>query len=141
MRTFTLSDFDFALPPELIAQHPAPSAAPRACWTAPAHAGGPHLSRPALAAAPGDLLVFNDTKVVKARLFGEKPTGGKVELLIERVLPGNQVVAHMRSARSRRWAPRWRCMAGGCHGHAAGPLAGCRRRAVPLVFHVPTPTR
>jgi len=44
----------------------------------------------------GDLLVFNDTKVVKARLFGEKPTGGKVELLIERVLTGNQVVAHMR---------------------------------------------
>ena len=44
----------------------------------------------------GDLLVFNDTKVIKARLFGEKPTGGKLELLIERVLRGNQVAAHMR---------------------------------------------
>jgi S-adenosylmethionine:tRNA ribosyltransferase-isomerase len=44
----------------------------------------------------GDLLVFNDTKVVNARLFGEKATGGKVELLIERVLSGNQVAAHMR---------------------------------------------
>ena len=44
----------------------------------------------------GDLLVFNDTKVIKARLFGEKPTGGKLELLIERVLGGNQVAAHMR---------------------------------------------
>jgi S-adenosylmethionine:tRNA ribosyltransferase-isomerase len=44
----------------------------------------------------GDLLVFNDTKVIKARLFGEKPTGGKVELLVERVLGGNQVAAHMR---------------------------------------------
>ena len=45
---------------------------------------------------PGDLLVFNDTKVIKARLFGEKATGGKLELLIERVLGGNQVAAHMR---------------------------------------------
>jgi S-adenosylmethionine:tRNA ribosyltransferase-isomerase len=44
----------------------------------------------------GDLLVFNDTKVINARLFGEKSTGGKVELLIERVLGGNQVAAHMR---------------------------------------------
>jgi S-adenosylmethionine:tRNA ribosyltransferase-isomerase len=44
----------------------------------------------------GDLLVFNDTQVVKARLFGEKSTGGKVELLIERVLPEHRVVAHMK---------------------------------------------
>jgi len=45
---------------------------------------------------PGELLVMNDTRVLKARLFGEKPTGGKLELLIERVLGGNQVAAHMR---------------------------------------------
>jgi len=44
----------------------------------------------------GDLVVFNDTRVMNARLFGEKPTGGKLELLIERVLGGNQVAAHMR---------------------------------------------
>jgi len=44
----------------------------------------------------GDLLVLNDTKVLNARLFGEKATGGKVELLVERVLGGNQVAAHMR---------------------------------------------
>jgi S-adenosylmethionine:tRNA ribosyltransferase-isomerase len=44
----------------------------------------------------GDLLVMNDTRVLKARLFGEKPTGGKLELLVERVLGGNQVAAHMR---------------------------------------------
>ena len=43
-----------------------------------------------------DLLVFNDTQVVKARLFGEKPTGGKLELLIERVLDGRDVAAHMK---------------------------------------------
>ena len=45
---------------------------------------------------PGDLLVFNDTKVIKARIFGEKASGGKLELLIERVLQGHQVVAHMK---------------------------------------------
>ena len=50
---------------------------------------------PALLRA-GDLVVFNDTKVINARLFGEKATGGKVELLVERVLGGNQVAAHMR---------------------------------------------
>ncbi|RYF80095.1 MAG: tRNA preQ1(34) S-adenosylmethionine ribosyltransferase-isomerase QueA, partial [Comamonadaceae bacterium] len=44
----------------------------------------------------GDLLVFNDTQVVKARLFGEKPTGGKLELLVERVLTGQEVVCHMK---------------------------------------------
>jgi S-adenosylmethionine:tRNA ribosyltransferase-isomerase len=44
----------------------------------------------------GDLLVFNDTKVLNARLFGEKATGGKLELLVERVLSGNQVAAHLR---------------------------------------------
>jgi S-adenosylmethionine:tRNA ribosyltransferase-isomerase len=50
----------------------------------------------------GDLLVFNDTKVVKARLFGEKATGGKVELLIERVVSGNEVVAHMKVSKKPR---------------------------------------
>jgi S-adenosylmethionine:tRNA ribosyltransferase-isomerase len=44
----------------------------------------------------GDLLVFNDTQVVKARLFGEKATGGKLELLVERVLTNHEVVAHMK---------------------------------------------
>ena len=54
----------------------------------------------------GDLLVFNDTRVVKARIFGEKASGGKLELLIERVLPaeagsaGNEVVAHMKVSKA-----------------------------------------
>ncbi len=49
---------------------------------------------------PGDLLVFNDTRVIKARLFGEKPTGGAVEALVERVLPGDEVLAHLRASKS-----------------------------------------
>ena len=97
MRTFTLSDFDFVLPPELIAQHPAPERSGSRLLDGTSTAPVNRIFRdlPALLNA-GDLLVFNDTKVIKARLFGEKPTGGKLELLIERVLSGNQVAAHMR---------------------------------------------
>ena len=97
MRTFTLSDFDFVLPEALIAQHPSPE---RSSSRLLDGRTSPTIDRifrelPSLL-QPGDLLVFNDTKVINARLFGEKATGGKVELLIERVLSGNQVAAHMR---------------------------------------------
>jgi len=93
----TLSDFDFELPEDLIAQHPAPERSGSRLLDG---TGQPPVDRifrelPTLLRA-GDLLVFNDTKVVNARLFGEKATGGKVELLVERVLGGNQVAAHMR---------------------------------------------
>lgn len=96
-RTFTLSDFDFELPEDLIAQHPAPerSGSRLLDGTGPASVDRIFRELPSLLKA-GDLLVFNDTKVINARLFGEKSTGGKVELLIERVLGGNQVAAHMR---------------------------------------------
>lgn len=104
MRTFTLSDFDFSLPPELIAQHPA---AERSASRLLDGRAAPPVDRifrelPGLL-SPGDLLVFNDTQVVKARIYGEKSSGGKVELLIERVLNeavdqagAHDVVAHMR---------------------------------------------
>jgi S-adenosylmethionine:tRNA ribosyltransferase-isomerase len=97
MRNFTVGDFDFALPPELIAQHPAAerSASRLLDGTGVAPADRIFRDLPSLLGR-GDLLVFNDTQVVKARLFGEKPTGGKVELLIERVLTGTEVVAHMK---------------------------------------------
>ncbi len=97
MRAFTLSDFDFQLPPELVAQHPAAerSASRLLDATGPAPADRIFRELPALL-QPGDLLVFNDTQVVKARLFGEKPTGGRLELLVERVLDGGEVAAHMK---------------------------------------------
>ena len=97
MRSFTLSDFDFTLPPELVAQHPATERSGSRLLDGTAATPVDRIFRelPGLLRA-GDLLVFNDTKVVKARLFGEKATGGKVELLVERVLGGNQVAAHMR---------------------------------------------
>ena len=96
-RTFTLSDFDFHLPPERIAQHPAAERSASRLLDGRGDTPRDHIFRelPALLAA-GDLLVFNDTRVVKARLFGEKASGGKLELLIERVLDGGEVVAHMK---------------------------------------------
>ena len=96
-RPFTLADFDFELPPELIAQHPAAerSASRLLDGTGPAPIDRIFKELPSLLRA-GDLLVFNDTQVIKARLFGEKSTGGKVELLVERVLQDHEVVAHMK---------------------------------------------
>jgi len=96
-RIFTTSDFNFALPAELIAQHPAPE---RSSARLLDGGGEQPLDRifrdlPTLL-SPDDLLVFNDTQVVKARLFGAKPTGGRLELLIERVLPDGSVAAHMK---------------------------------------------
>ncbi|MBS1176078.1 MAG: queA [Proteobacteria bacterium] len=100
-RNYTLADFDFELPPELIAQHPAAERSAsrlldgRGCLPADrVFRDLPELLR------AGDLLVFNDTRVIKARLFGEKSSGGAVQALVERVLPGNEVLAHLRASKS-----------------------------------------
>jgi S-adenosylmethionine:tRNA ribosyltransferase-isomerase len=97
MRQFTLGDFDFALPPDLIAQQPAAERSGSRLLDGRGDRPVDRIFRelPQLL-QPGDLLVFNDTQVVKARLYGEKPTGGKLELLVERVLDGREVVAHMK---------------------------------------------
>ena len=99
---FSLSDFDFTLPDDLIAQHPAPqrSASRLLDGRGTASFDRRFADLPDLL-LPGDLLVFNDTKVVKVRLFGQKLSGGKLELLIERVLSphahaGHEVAAHMK---------------------------------------------
>jgi len=129
-RTYTLSDFDFSLPPELIAQHPAAERSASRLLDGRAIEPVDRIFRdlPGLL-REGDLLVFNDTRVVKARIFGEKASGGKLELLIERVLPaeagsnaggteggtGNEVVAHMKV--SKKPLPGSTVhMAGGRHG-------------------------
>jgi S-adenosylmethionine:tRNA ribosyltransferase-isomerase len=107
--SYTLADFDFALPAELIAQHPC---AERSASRLLDGRGDRPVDRifrelPSLL-APGDLIVFNDTRVIKARLLGEKPTGGAVEALVERVLPDvsgeppHQVLAHLRASKSPR---------------------------------------
>ena len=120
MRTFTTSDFDFALPPDLIAQHPAPERSGSRLLDGSGAAPVDRTFRdlPTLL-REGDLLVFNDTQVVKARLFGEKPSGGKLELLIERVLPDGTVAAHMKVSKKPRAGTVLR-MAGGFEAELLG---------------------
>ena len=105
---FSLSDFDFALLDELIAQHPTSERSASRLLDGRGAAGVDRrfVDLPGLLQS-GDLLVFNDTKVVKARLFGQKPSGGRLELLIERVLsitgdPANEVAAHMKVSKKPR---------------------------------------
>lgn len=101
-RAFTVSDFDFELPSELVAQHPAAERSASRLLDGRAAALVDRVFRelPDLLSA-GDLLVFNDTKVIKARLYGAKASGGAVEALIERVIAGtHEVHAHVRASKS-----------------------------------------
>ncbi|MBX3603739.1 MAG: tRNA preQ1(34) S-adenosylmethionine ribosyltransferase-isomerase QueA [Piscinibacter sp.] len=102
-RAYTLADFDFELPPQLIAQHPAAERSASRLLDGRHDPPADRVFRelPDLL-APGDLLVFNDTRVIKARLFGHKLSGGAVEALIERVLPGGEVLAHLRASKTPR---------------------------------------
>jgi S-adenosylmethionine:tRNA ribosyltransferase-isomerase len=98
-----LSDFDYALPDELIAQYPAGER--RASRLLVVDADRQTLADRQFADLtallnPGDLLVFNDTRVIRARLHGTKETGGRVEILIERVLSGTTALAQVRASKS-----------------------------------------
>ena len=136
-RHFTLSDFDFELPPELIAQHPASerSASRLLDGSTPTVVDRIFRELPDLL-QPGDLLVFNDTKVVKARIFGEKATGGKLELLIERVLPGHQVVAHMKVSKKPPVGGKLYMMGGARNGGFDAVLLGRWPDANGQLFHL-----
>lgn len=97
-----ISDFDFTLPDRLIAQHP-----PEVRGSSRLLVALPDmpLQDRAFGDLPdyieaGDVLVFNNTKVMKARLFGQKESGGKIEALIERVLDNHTALAHIRSSKS-----------------------------------------
>jgi S-adenosylmethionine:tRNA ribosyltransferase-isomerase len=100
-RTYSLGDFDFELPPELIAQHPASERSASRLLDGRTTPFCDRIFRdlPSLL-NPGDLLVFNNTRVIKARLHGLKTSGGSVEALVERVLPNHEVLAHMRASKS-----------------------------------------
>jgi S-adenosylmethionine:tRNA ribosyltransferase-isomerase len=98
---FTLADFDFALPEALIAQQPASerSASRLLDGTGAAAVDRRFVDLPSLLRG-GDLLVVNDTRVVKARLLGNKASGGKVEALVERVGADAKVLAHLRASKA-----------------------------------------
>lgn len=96
-----LSDFDFALPPALIAQQPVPERSASRLLDGTAARPVDRIFRDlAGLLEPSDLLVFNDTRVIKARLLGAKTSGGHVEALIERVLPAHEVLAHLRASKA-----------------------------------------
>jgi S-adenosylmethionine:tRNA ribosyltransferase-isomerase len=100
-----LADFDYSLPPELIATHPTVERC--ASRLLSVDAGNDQVEDrlfrdlPSLL-CPGDLLVFNDTRVIHARLRGHKRSGGKVEILIERVISDTNALAQIKASKSPR---------------------------------------
>ena len=104
MRT---DEFDFALPEHLIAQHPPQKRGASRLL----HVRGDTLEDCQFSdllqlLRPDDVLVLNDTRVIKARLFGEKHSGGKIEVLVERVLNEHQVLAQVRASKSPKAGSR-----------------------------------
>jgi len=99
----SIDDFDYELPPELIAQHPSEtrSGSRLLCPSGQILADHRFADLPQLL-SPGDLLVFNDTRVIKARLLGEKASGGRVEVLVERVLSEREALAQVRASKPPR---------------------------------------
>ncbi|WP_152411813.1 tRNA preQ1(34) S-adenosylmethionine ribosyltransferase-isomerase QueA [Moraxella macacae] len=102
-----LSDFDYDLPNALIARYPLAERCASKLLYVNSHGDLQDLAFIDLPNLlnPGDLIVFNDTKVMKARLFGQKDTGGAVEILVERILPNdknhtNTALCHVRSSKS-----------------------------------------
>ena len=104
----TLNDFDYTLPPDLIAQAPlAQRSASRLLVVHPPMEGAEVLvdrnfaDLPALI-GPQDLLVFNDTRVIHARVHGSKASGGQIEVLIERAIGPHEALAQVRASKSPR---------------------------------------
>jgi S-adenosylmethionine:tRNA ribosyltransferase-isomerase len=127
----TLSDFDFELPLELIAQMPTTQrSGSRLLDAASAQLVDRVFHELPTLLRPTDLLVFNDTRVIKARLHGTKDSGGAVELLVERVLPGFEVWAHLRVSKTPRLGSRIQLA-----GHFAGEVLG-RVGAQNSLFHL-----
>src|SRR5271167_4868750 len=105
LRQMRRTDFYFELPKELIAQHPTAERSASRLLTLDGLAGSyrdrQFCDFPALL-NPGDLLVFNDTRVIPARVFGTKASGGRVEILLERALTANTALAHVRASKGLR---------------------------------------
>ena len=98
-----VSDFDFDLPDELIARYPQPQRTASRLLQLTGNTG--ELAHKGFKdvldlVEPGDLLVFNNTRVIPARLFGRKASGGKMEVLVERMLDDKSILAHVRASKS-----------------------------------------
>ena len=133
-RSLKKSDFHYELPSELIAQAPLPERSASRLLVVPP-AGAPFADRaivdlPQLL-QPGDLLVFNDTRVIPARLHGQKDSGGRVEILVERLLPGSEALAQVGASKSPKAGSRI-ALDGGGHAEVLGREGEFYR----LRFHV-----
>jgi len=98
-----VSDFSFQLPNELIARHPMADRSASRLLSVDGQTGTLnhlHFTDILDLIHSDDLLIFNDTRVIPARMFGEKETGGKIEVLVERVLDDKSFLAHVRSSKS-----------------------------------------
>src|SRR5258706_4239412 len=98
----SIDDFDYKLPSDLIAQHPSETRSGSRLLCVGASLAGRRFSELPWLLDAGDLLVFNDTRVIKARLTGEKASGGRVEVLIERVLSEREALAQVRASKPPR---------------------------------------
>lgn len=95
-----ISDFDYDLPEELIAQYPTASRRDSRLLAVLEERQDRRFAELPALLGPGDLLVFNDTRVIKARLEARKDTGGRAEILIERVTGEREALAHVRASKS-----------------------------------------
>jgi S-adenosylmethionine:tRNA ribosyltransferase-isomerase len=117
-----LQDFHFDLPPELIAQKPAAQRSASRLLTLDGRDGtyaDRRFNDLPLLLQPEDLLVFNDTRVIPARIFGAKESGGRVEILLERALNDTQALAHVRAGKGLRAGARV-LLPGGQHATMLG---------------------
>lgn len=98
-----VSDFQFDLPDELIARYPMPERSASRLLMLDGNTGDTrhgHFRDVLDLVNPGDLLVFNNTRVIPARMFGQKASGGKLEILVERILDDHSVLAHVRASKA-----------------------------------------
>jgi len=125
------SDFDYELPQDLIARFPpANRRDSRLLVVGETLADRQFADLPALL-NPGDLLVLNDTRVIRARLTGRKQTGGKVEVLVERVLANNEILAQIRASKSPKTGTIIE-LAGDCEAVVIGRERNMFRLAMPV---------
>jgi len=100
-RAMRTQDFDYELPQQLIAQYPLQNrTASRLLHVKDGSFQDCMFNDLLTLVSPGDLMIFNDTRVIPARLYGRKQSGGKVEVLIERILDEHRVLAHVRASKS-----------------------------------------
>ncbi|MCU0896727.1 MAG: tRNA preQ1(34) S-adenosylmethionine ribosyltransferase-isomerase QueA [Burkholderiales bacterium] len=138
-RALSVADFDYELPPELVAQHPLPTRSASRLMRVSGDTVTHHLfaDLPQFV-RPGDVLVFNDTKVVRARLRGTRDSGGKVEALIERVIDDDEALAQLRASNTLR-PGTWLRFEGGVEAAVIGregDLFHLRFEGAPSVFEI-----